>query len=213
MTDIHSHILYGLDDGARDAEESRRMLAAASGMGVTHIIATPHVRHADFDLDRAYRRHEEVQAMAEPFGIRVDLGFELHWNALVSLEETAARGFSFQDTDHILLEFSLSAPELPLEHDQAIYRLQRAGLNVIIAHPERYRFVQRRSSTVERWRDMGCELQLDAICLLRAYEPRSKSTARRLYKAGMYDYLASDAHCAEDYVRFDKALKWAQRHE
>lgn len=213
MIDIHSHILFGIDDGARDAGESRDMLAAARAADVDHIVATPHVRRPNYDLELARQRRAAVADMAAAYGVRVDLGFELNWNALITLEETEYASFCFEGTKRLLLEFSLAQRELPIEHDQMIYRLQRCGFEIIIAHPERYRFVQSDFSIAERWRDMGCALQIDAICLLRAYEPRSKITAKRLYKAGLYDYLASDAHCAADYARFGRAITWAKRHE
>ena len=111
----------------------------------------------------------------------------------------------------MLLEFSLSADELPQGHDQMIYRLQRCGIQIIIAHPERYPFVQARPSIAERWRDMGCHLQLDVICLIRASSLRCKYTARKLLKADVYDYMASDAHCPEDYALYRKALEWAEK--
>lgn len=213
MTDIHSHILYELDDGARDAQESERMLKAAAAMGVERIVATPHVRRTPYHLEEAYQRHEAVAKLAERYGIQLDLGFELNWSALISLDESAYESFCMQDTHHLLLEFSLSAEELPQNHDRMVYRLQRQGIHVIIAHPERYRCVRRKRSIVEHWLDMGCSLQIDAICLLRAYEPGSKAVARALFKTGRYDYLASDAHCAADYERFGRAMEWARRHE
>jgi protein-tyrosine phosphatase len=142
----------------------------------------------------------------------LDLGFEVHWNVLLALDDAALSEYCFQDADVLLMEFSLSMEDAPQGHEQMIYRLQRSGYQVVIAHPERYPFVQRDLTLVERWRDMGCALQLDAICLKQNMEPGSKQAARRLFDAGLIDYLASDAHCVKDYVLFDKAVKWAERH-
>lgn len=212
MIDIHSHILYGLDDGARDANESGEMLAAAAKIGIDHIIATPHVRQLPFNRDLALERYQELLPAAEDLGICLELGFEVHWNVLLELDDAAFLEYCFFDSDILLVEFSLSAEDAPLGHEQMIYRLQRSGLHVIIAHPERYPFVQRGLEIAERWRDMGCDLQLDAVCLKHNMESGSKQAARRLFAGGQVDYLASDAHCVADYVQFGKAIDWARRH-
>ena len=212
MTDTHSHILYGLDDGALSVEESRAMLAAAANIGVKRIVATPHVRKLPFDRALAIARRQELLPAAEELGIRLELGFEVHWNVLLTLEDIALSEYCFADAKTLLMEFSLSMEDAPQGHEQMIYHLQRNGIQVIIAHPERYPFVQHDLAIAERWHDMGCELQLDAICLKQNMESGSKQTARKLFAAGLVDYLASDAHCVADYVKFGKALKWAGRH-
>lgn len=213
MVDMHSHILFGVDDGARDLSESRRMLAAARAVGVDKIIATPHARSDSFDYQLVNERYCELREIAEEKGIVLRLGFEVHWNFLLSLDESEYLNFCLANTRQMLLEFSMSASELPQNHDQMIYRLQRSEINIIIAHPERYRFVQKDYSIIERWTDMGCRLQLDAICLLKSRGPKCKATARKLFDAEMYHYAASDAHCVEDYEAFGKACDWIDKQE
>lgn len=212
MIDIHSHILYGIDDGAESLNVSDQMLSAAKSVGITHIIATPHLKKLPYDFEAINASYEQVNQLAQQKEIRLDLGFEVYWNALLGLNEETFRKVTIRNTRRILVEFSLSADELPPGHDQMIYRLQRCGLEIIIAHPERYRFVQHDASIVDRWKDMGCSLQLDAVCLLHSYERMSKPAARKLYKAGYYDFLASDAHCPADYFAYGKALAWSKRH-
>lgn len=213
MTDTHCHILYGLDDGARDFEESKQMLHAAVEAGIDEIVATPHVRRLPFDRALAVERLHELRPFADALGIFITLGFEVHWNVLLALDEASFSEYCFLDRDVMLLEFSLSAEDAPQGHEQMIYRLQRSGLSVMIAHPERYPFVQRDLQQAERWHDMGCELQLDAICLKQDYEAGSKRAARALFSSGQADYFASDAHCAADYKRFSKALKWIEKRQ
>jgi len=205
MVDMHSHILFGVDDGARNITESREMLAAAKSVGVNRIIATPHARVDHFDRRLVDERYAELREVAAKKGIALRLGYEVHWNLVLALDGSEYADFCMANTHQMLLEFSLSADELPQNHDQVIYRLQRSGISIIIAHPERYRFVQQDCSVAERWIDMGCRLQLDAVCLLRSREPKCKATARRLLNAEMYQYAASDAHCAKDYDDFGKA--------
>jgi len=211
MVDMHSHILFGVDDGASDLAESRRMLNAARSVGINKIVATPHARSEHFDRQLIYERYMELKPLAAGKGIVLRLGFEVHWNFLLSLDESDYPDFCIANTHQLLLEFSMSADELPQNHDQVIYRLQRSGVDVIIAHPERYRFVQADDSVAERWSDMGCRLQMDAICLLKSRDPKCRTTARKLFEAEMYHYAASDAHCAKDYEIFGKACAWIKK--
>lgn len=213
MVDMHSHILFGVDDGACDFSESRRMLTTAKAVGVNKIIATPHARSDSFNRQLVNERYFELKVIAEEKGIVLELGFEVHWNFLLSLDESKYLDFCLANSRRMLLEFSLSASELPQNHDQMIYRLQRSGIKIIIAHPERYRFVQKDYSIIERWMDMGCWLQLDAICLQKSRGLKCKTTARKLFDEEMYHYAASDAHCAEDYEAFGKVCDWIRKQE
>ena len=82
MVDMHSHILFGVDDGARDLSESRRMLVAARSVGVDKIIATPHARSDSFNRQLVNERYFVLKEIAEEKGIVLRLGFEVHWNFL-----------------------------------------------------------------------------------------------------------------------------------
>lgn len=212
MTDIHSHILYGLDDGAQTRAESKAMLEAAKAAGVDRIVATPHARRLPVDRALAQARLQELRTFSEADGIRLYLGYELHWNVLLALTEADYTDYCLPGGSTMLLEFSLTMAEAPQGHEQRIYRLQRDGFHIVIAHPERYPFVRRRPDVAERWHDMGCELQCDASCLRRDREFGSKRAARRLFERDLYDYFASDAHCAGDYERFGKAMEWVDKH-
>lgn len=211
MVDMHSHILFGIDDGAGDLEESQRMLDAAKSTYVNKIIATPHAKSIHFDRQLVYERFYELRQIAKKKGITLKLGFEVHWNFLLALKEFQYSDFCIENTRQMLLEFSLSANELPQNHDQIIYQLQRNGIGIIIAHPERYRFVQKDYSIAERWIDLGCQLQLDASCLLKIRDLRSMVLSRKLFISDMYQFVASDAHCAKDYEDFGKACAWIKK--
>lgn len=207
MIDIHSHIIFNVDDGARDISESAQMLVAAKNAGVSQIIATPHARIDVFDRNRIQENFRVLRDAAREKGIILKLGYEVHWDYLLMVDRDRYLDYCTVNTNRLLLEFSLSDTELPQNHDQMLYRLQRAGIDIIIAHPERYRFVQKDISHVQRWIDFGCKLQLDANCVVNAYGLRSKSTAKKLLRSGCYDFIASDAHCVDDYEAFARAVR------
>lgn len=211
MIDIHSHIIFDVDDGAKNITESAAMLAAAKSAGITRIVATPHVRIETFDRNKVLENYEITRKIAADMGITLKLGFEVHWNYLLMLPPDRYLDYCTKNTNRMLIEFSLGDDTLPQNHDSMIYRLQRAGIEIVIAHPERYKFLQQNISCVSRWKEFGCKMQLDANSFYNRAEPRSKNTARKLLNLECYDYIASDAHSADDYIRFKNSVNWIER--
>ena len=180
MRDIHCHILPGVDDGAADLDESLAMLEAAKRAGVTRIVCTPHCRDPYFDYDN----HRKL----------VELGID------------GAEHLHFDGTNEFLLELSTHADAYAFrEYENTIYDLQCRGYQVIIAHPERYRAVQKDVSVAERLVDMGCKLQASADFIAGGRFGREKKPAQRLFDQNLYSFIASDAHNAGHYDCLAKA--------
>ena len=164
MRDIHCHILPGVDDGAADLDESLAMLEAAKRAGVTRIVCTPHCRDPYFDYDKMWDAFELLRDNADGFPLQ--MGFEVNHRKLVELGIDAAEHLHFDGTNEFLLELSTHADAYAFrEYENTIYDLQCRGYQVIIAHPERYRAVQKDVSVAERLVDMGCKLQASATLL------------------------------------------------
>jgi protein-tyrosine phosphatase len=125
------------------------------------------------------------------------LGFEVYWRTLISLGIKHAPELQLGETGHLLLEFDTYA--LPTNWKRLVYDIQATGLDVIIAHPERYAPVQKNLEIAEDMRRMGCRLQLSANFAQRGMFSASRKTAIALLKKGFVDYIASDAHCAADF--------------
>ncbi len=203
MRDMHSHILYGLDDGAGTLDDSLAMLKAAAGAGVTEVTATPHVRSRGFKREIAKERLKELQTS---FGrISLCLGYELHCNVLAQCGLDCALDYCTEGTRELLLEFDPLV--LPVNLERIIYRLQNRGILVRVAHPERYADIQKDPSIAQRLSEMGCELQISAGSLLDYPWSSRKICALKLIKAKIPCLLASDAHAPEDYGALYKALK------
>mgnify|MGYP002561631229 CR=1 FL=1 len=107
MRDMHCHILPGVDDGARDLDESLAMLEAAKQAGVTSIVCTPHCRHPYFDYDAMWDAFELLQAHAG--GFPLTMGFEVNHSKLMELGMEWAPYLAFDGTNEFLLEFSSRA--------------------------------------------------------------------------------------------------------
>lgn len=195
--DIHNHIVFDVDDGARDFDESKKMLETARRLGITTIVTTPHCCGRRFDYDKVKDHFAEVKAHADTLGLDLRLGFEVHVNSLIDFGLENVQRFCTEGTKQLLLEFSNAAP--PVHEDHLITSLLQQGFEVIIAHPERYRVVQQSISRAEYWQALGCKLQVDGLSLLKGFLDKERKCAQALLKADLVDFIASDAHSAQDY--------------
>lgn len=202
MIDIHAHVLPGVDDGAKDEAMCARMLARAADAGVTAIVCTPHVYRPD-DLARAQECVPAARALAHGQKIRLYAGCEFNYRVLAKEHVAALAPYCLAGTRCLLLEFSND--RLMPGWEPMISDMLDAGLWPIIAHPERYLYIQRDWGVAEEMLSLGCELQVDAGGLLAGLFSAERKTARRLLSEGMVSYVASDAHRPEHYDVLAKA--------
>lgn len=198
MRDIHSHILPGVDDGARDLAESLKMLEVAKSTGVTSIVCTPHCRDPYFDYDEMWDAYDLLVEHADGFPLR--MGFEVNHRKLMQLGDEWIDRLAFDNGREFLLELSSNCTEADFEeYERTIFQLQGLGYEVIIAHPERYRAVQKNINLARNLVEMGCKLQASADFVAGGRLGKEKKPAKRLFEENLYSYIASDAHCAEHY--------------
>jgi protein-tyrosine phosphatase len=199
MIDLHSHILAGLDDGARTLEESCEMARVAVAEGVTVIAATPHVR-ADFptNADEMEGAVAELkrQLAADHIELAVLEGGEIDLEWLSTMSDEEKRRFSIgQAGRHLLVEVPLVGWPLSLEGQ--IFALRTAGVTPLLAHPERNSEVQRNPAVIERLSRAGALVQITAASLDGRLGRRASNTCRRLLERGVVHVLASDAHAPD----------------
>ena len=206
MRDIHCHILPGVDDGAADLTESLAMLEAAKRAGVTSIVCTPHCRDPYFDFNAMWKAFELLRSHAGGFPLQ--MGFEVNHTKLRALGMEWAERLHFDGSNEFLLELPSRATGAAFaECEQTIFELQGMGYLVIIAHPERYRAIQEDIDVARRLVQMGCRLQASADFIAGGRFGRERKPAKQLFDAGLYSYIASDAHCVKHYRYLEKACK------
>lgn len=206
MRDMHCHILPGVDDGARDLNESLAMLDAARQAGVTSIVCTPHCRDPYFDYDAMWDAYELLEAHAD--GFPLTMGFEVNHSKLMDLGMEWVDRLCFDGTGEFLLELSTRARKPEFEvYERTIFELQGKGYQVIIAHPERYRAIQEDVEVARRLVRMGCKLQASADFVAGGRMGAERKPAKRLFEENLYSYIASDAHRVEHYRYLAEARK------
>lgn len=206
MRDMHCHILPGVDDGASNLDESLRMLDAARCAGVTSIVCTPHCRDPYFDYNAMWDAFELLQEHAGGFPLR--MGFEVNHAKLMELGMQWVSRLAFDGGHEFLLELSTVADKLKFdEYERTIFELQGMGYTVIIAHPERYRAVQKDIEVARRLVKMGCKLQVSADFIAGGRLGREKKPAKRLFEENLVSFIASDAHRPEHYDYLARARR------
>jgi protein-tyrosine phosphatase len=184
MIDIHSHILWGLDDGPGTMEESVAMLRAAADGGTTEIVATPHANSTySYQPDMVAARIAELEAIVAGTP-KIHRGCELHLtfdNIERLLEQPST--YTINGTHYLLAE--CPACHIGSHTDSILRRLIDAGLVPIIAHPERNPVLRQDMSRLERWVDLGCLLQVTALSVAGGFGGPAKTASMRLLKRGL----------------------------
>jgi protein-tyrosine phosphatase len=197
MVDIHSHILYGLDDGAETLEESVAMVRMATEAGTTDIVATPHANlEYDFDPDLIEQRIQELGRAAGGDAARIHRGCDFHL-AYDNIQDALANPtkYTINHKKYLLVEFS----DLAIFHTTTdIFRsLLNAGMIPVITHPERNKLLQKRIAELQEWTEMGCLLQVTAQSFLGRWGNAARDFSHELMKRRMVHVVASDAHDTE----------------
>jgi tyrosine-protein phosphatase YwqE len=196
FVDIHNHILPGIDDGAKTVEESMALIKGFSDIGIIKIIATPHIMHNYYpnDHDSIYNAHKKVQdsLLQEGIaGITLDVAAEhmIDDNFEFLLEEKKVMPLK---NSYLLIEMSYLQP--PLNFDEAVQKIAFHRYFPILAHPERYNFINQNSSKFMKFRKNGILLQMNMLSLGEYYGKDVQKKAHKLLKEGLVDYMASDIH-------------------
>ena len=191
FVDIHSHILYGMDDGAKTPDESLQMLQLAAAAGTTDIVATP---HADgryrFDPELIEQRITELSPHVD---VRIHRGCDFHLqpdNIDDALSDV--RKYTINGNGYLLVEF----PELAIfsSTDEILSDLLDAGMVPIITHPERNVQLQRRLDDIARWVELGCYVQITAGSCTGSLGRQARTCIDELMDRGLVHFVGSDAH-------------------
>jgi tyrosine-protein phosphatase YwqE len=206
--DMHSHLIPGIDDGAKNLMESVDLARRMYQLGYRKLITTPHIQQEFFrntpeiilngleKVRKALKSENvpvEIQAAAEYL---IDDGFE---------EKAAGVNLLTFSGKYLLVELSYFNPHPNLK--AFIFNLQVDGFKVVLAHPERYTYWFNDFSKYEELKDRGVFFQANVVSLARFYPDPVKKMAEKLIDKGMIDFLGSDMHNMNYMQALEKALK------
>ncbi len=194
--DIHSHILWGIDDGAKTKEQSLQMLKIAAEHEIVQIIATPHYhyRKGRSDPQTVLKAVEELRVAAEEAQIPVQLhaGNELYYTHDLLEELKKGDCLTLAGTDYVLIEFSVDTDRKRMQN--AVYQFLSAGYNPVIAHVERYENLVNSPESLMNLADMGAYFQVNTGSLSTCFDWKRKQFVKSMLRDGMIQFLATDAH-------------------
>lgn len=200
MTDVHSHILFGIDDGSRTISESIELLKKLKSVGFNNVILTPH-----FILDSTYNSNYEAnikiynelkeRLISENIDINIYLGNEIFIdkNIPTLLEKNIIT--SLNGTKYVLVEFPMHNKLLNIE--DILYEIRSKGYEVVIAHPERYDAFKEDYSIVDTLREDGFLFQSNYSSILGYYGKESIKLLKYMLKRHYIDFLGTDIHRIE----------------
>ena len=206
MIDFHSHILPGIDDGSRSIEQTIRMLKEAKEAGFTKIISTSHYIEGYYESDEAERTELLNEVQKNISGIELYLGNEIYiTNNMINLIQNK-KASTINNSKYVLFEFPLSAKSM--NDKEVVYRLIENGFVPIIAHPERYSYVQDNPEYIEELAEMGALFQANYGSIIGMYGKKAEKTLKKLLKNDLIRFFGTDSHRIDQvYTKMPKILK------
>lgn len=219
-TDIHCHIVPGIDDGSPSLERSIELVRRMRGWGLTHIIATPHVTEDTFE--------NTAETITPPFNtlrnalVEQSIDCTLEHSAEYRIDDFFIRQVNGQSLmpypdNYLLVENSFV--QEPWNLDQTLFDLKMKGWHPVLAHPERYHYYFEKKERYARIHQSGTLFQINLLSLAGYYGKEEKKTAEWLIENRFVDLIGTDLHrsahadcidkylASKDYARHRKQLE------
>lgn len=198
FVDLHSHLIYGVDDGVKTLDDALAVVAGLVERGYDRVLTTPHQvdrwRPAG-DVLLARLRELQVEIARRGWPVAVGLGAENHVDDVFLQLHRERKLITYGLAGKaVLIECSPLAPPPFLE--RLVFEIKAAGVTPVLAHPERYPWILTGRERVETLRRSGCLFQADLGSFAGAYGRDAKKAAEKLAKRDAVDLVASDLHGA-----------------
>lgn len=196
MIDVHSHILPNIDDGSRSIDETFNLIKEAKEAGFEGIICTSHYMENYYETDRPEREvwinaiHENLKN--KNIEMNLYLGNEIYMsdNIIKLLEDGKAT--TMNDTSYVLFELPLNVE--PMNLYDMVYEMQQYKIVPILAHPERYSFVQTDPELIYDLIDKGVLMQANYGSIVGQYGKKAQMIVQKFLENNMIHMLGTDAH-------------------
>jgi len=196
MIDLHTHLLPGIDDGAKSLEEAIQIIKQGKEIGITAICTTPHLS-SNFTKDRTEKIMEnflklQERTSNEKIDVQLYLGSEI--DLRMNFDSIKRFPFFFINQTQKYLFVELPLGEFPSFSERILFTLLIEGLSPILAHPERSLSKEGDLERIEKLKDSGILIQVNAGSLLGDFGKKIQRAARKLLQADLVDFISSDAH-------------------
>lgn len=203
MIDMHSHILPGIDDGSYGIEESISMIKEAYEAGFSDIVSTSHYIEESYNANKN-EREDLIKILSdrlkeEHIDVNIYNGAEVYVATNMPELIKEERLPTINNSKYLLMELPMNSEILYLEN--IIYDLQANDIIPIIAHPERYSYVQKNPKMLYKLIEQGVLFQSNYASIIGKYGREAEKTVKKLFKMDVIHFLGSDAHRSRSIYR------------
>jgi protein-tyrosine phosphatase len=198
LVDMHSHLLPGLDDGLKKMDETVSYIKQLYELGYRKLICTPHILSDLYPntkqtiLPKLQEVREALAAAQVPMVVEAAAEYMMDHDFFEVVHHAKKEDLLTINNQYILVEMSYLAPSPNVE--EIIFTLRMLGLTPILAHPERYSYYHHSFEQYERFKELGCKLQVNILSLSGGYGPHVKKVAEKFFKKKMVDFAGTDMH-------------------
>jgi tyrosine-protein phosphatase YwqE len=202
FVDIHSHLVPGIDDGAKDLNDSLDLIRQMAAYGVRDIITTPHIMAGVYNNTPGIileKGEKLLSKQSELYGhvtqlpnYMVKLRFAAEYMLDEGFPKHLEEGLLTLKDNRVLVEMSYLSP--PINLHELLFEMQMKEYEPVIAHPERYGFYHGNFKQYEKLKNRGCLFQMNLLSLTKQYGKGVQQTALRLLESGMVDFVGTDTH-------------------
>ena len=213
-SDMHSHLIPGIDDGAQDMDQTIAMLAKFESLGYKKVVTTPHIMTDSFpnNPEIILSGLEKVRNEIKKVGINIEIeaAAEYYFDETLMPKIKNKELLTFGD-NYVLVEFAFHSP--PQFLDQLFFELKTHGYRPVIAHFERYLYYLGKIDKAEKWRSEGINIQININSLFGQYGPEVQKQAEKLIDEGQFDFVGTDCHRIEHLMILEKNLSSPYLHK
>tara|TARA_Y100000766_G_scaffold274920_1_gene277392 strand:+ start:144 stop:875 length:732 start_codon:yes stop_codon:yes gene_type:complete len=204
FVDIHSHILPGIDDGAKNINESLKLISKMKNLGFSKIIATPHTYQGLYN-----NTNESIIKSYEKLSNKFENGIKVCFASEYLIDETIMERIKKNEIlclkdKFLLLETSFI--DYPLNLYDIIFEIKLNGYIPVIAHPERYIYMHNDFKSYYKLKKMGCKFQLNLLSLTGFYGKDIRIISKKMINKNLIDFAGSDIHNLNHILQFDKKI-------
>lgn len=214
MIDFHNHIIPNVDDGSKSIEMSLSMLQKAAQTGITKVVTTTHYNHPymkerfpNFEIINSKLSDLKKEMIRHKIDIEICSKAEVYFNE--SIVDFITDKNIIINNKYMLIEFDFNF--LPKNYEKILFNLQVKGITPIIAHPERYKFVQKDYNIIKDWINKDYVLQISCGSILKHFGLKTFATTKKIIDNGDFHLAGSDAHsnlrrnfCLKEFLYFIK---------
>lgn len=220
IIDIHTHILPGVDDGAKTLADSIRILRWLANQGVTDVIATPHyIDETEYNSSRSTNLkildNLKSRLEADDIPVNVYLGNEIYIDDKIAELILAGKISAMADSKYLLVELPMN--DEFLNYEDYLCDLMNKGYKIVLAHPERYSIIQKNYKIAKKLHKMGVLFQCNFGSLIGKYGINARRTIRKMARDKIIFAFGSDVHhCGrKDYITLacEKLLRYYTKRE